>query len=289
MGDGRRRGSERGAGPAARLGRLTGVLLACALTLAPAPAAASVRDAGWTWPLGEGAPVAVARSFDPPTTRYGTGHRGVDLAGAPGSTVRAAGAGRVSYAGLLAGRGVVVVVHGELRTTYEPVRAEVAVGQEVSVGEPLGRLDAGHAGCSVAACLHWGLRRGEQYLDPLRLVGRGPVRLLPLGGAGDQAAAPTLGGREQSGTSAGGPQRAAAGPNPPHRTGRSDESAPTTRVVARERAVAGLLALALLVLAVLTGRRRPRPSPRPGGGAEAQPAHLGTRPERCSPQGPGLA
>jgi hypothetical protein len=31
----------------------------------------------------------------------------------------------------------------------------------------------------VAACLHWGLRSGALYLDPLILLGLGPVRLLP--------------------------------------------------------------------------------------------------------------
>ena len=34
--------------------------------------------------------------------------------------------------------------------------------------------------CLPRACLHWGWLRGETYLDPLRLVGGGPVRLLPL-------------------------------------------------------------------------------------------------------------
>ena len=85
-----------------------------------------------------------------------------------------------AYAGLLAGRGVLVVVHGDLRTTYEPVTALVAVGQAVRAGEPVAVLDPGHEGCPVAACLHWGPRRGDAYLDPVRLVERGPVRLLPL-------------------------------------------------------------------------------------------------------------
>jgi len=93
--------------------------------------------------------------------------------------VRAAGAGRVSYAGLLAGRGVVVVVHGDLRTTYEPVTASVRVGQQVAAGAVLGQLTAGHPGCP-GTCLHWGLRRGEVYVDPVQLVHRGPSRLLPL-------------------------------------------------------------------------------------------------------------
>jgi murein DD-endopeptidase MepM/ murein hydrolase activator NlpD len=88
---------------------------------------------------------------------------------------------------MLAGRGVVSVVHpGGLRTTYEPVTADVVVGTPVARGTVLGTIDAGHPGCPASACLHWGLRRRaapelrrEQYLDPLLLVGLGRTRLWP--------------------------------------------------------------------------------------------------------------
>ncbi len=108
---------------------------------------------------------------------------GVDLAGRPGQPVRAAEAGRVSFAGTLAGRGVVVVDHGTTRTTYEPVDATVAVGDTVPAGATLGRLQLFGSHCFPAACLHWGLIEGrDHYLDPLTLVGAGPVRLLPPDG-----------------------------------------------------------------------------------------------------------
>jgi murein DD-endopeptidase MepM/ murein hydrolase activator NlpD len=122
----------------------------------------------------------VVRAFDPPATVFGPGHRGVDLAGAPGRPVRAALAGRVTFTGPLAGRGVVVVDHGATRTTYEPVAASVRVGQVVSQGQRLGALELAGSHCLPAACLHWGWRRGDTYLDPLLLVGGGPIRLLPL-------------------------------------------------------------------------------------------------------------
>ncbi len=158
-----------------RLLRLFSAALAVAvLALLPFPASAAP---GWVWPVA--GPHVVSRPFAPGPTPYSPGHRGADLPGAPGAAVLAAGAGRVSYAGLLAGRGVVVVVHGTLRTTYEPVASAVRVGQEVAPGEQIGTLNPGHAGCPAAACLHWGLRRGEDYLDPVRLVEGGPVRLLP--------------------------------------------------------------------------------------------------------------
>ncbi len=95
----------------------------------------------------------------------------------------AAGDGVVGFAGMLAGRGVVTVVHGALRTTYEPVEPGVSVGQVVRAGDALGTLAAGHTGCPVAtACLHWGLRRGEDYLDPLSLLRQQRSRLLPVWG-----------------------------------------------------------------------------------------------------------
>jgi murein DD-endopeptidase MepM/ murein hydrolase activator NlpD len=85
----------------------------------------------------------------------------------------------------VAGRGVVSIVHpGGLRTTYEPVTASVGVGDQVARGDPIGMLVVGHPGCPAAACLHWGLRRGTVYLDPLALLGLGRVRLLPLDGSG---------------------------------------------------------------------------------------------------------
>lgn len=145
----------------------------------PPPAAVLQQSpAEGVWPL-DPRP-AVVEGFAPPLSAYGPGHRGVDLAGREGQVVRAAAGGRVTFAGSLAGRGVVVVGHGATRTTYEPVRASVAVGAVVSVGDRLGTLQAFPSHCAPAVCLHWGLIEGETYLDPLTLVGAGPVRLLPL-------------------------------------------------------------------------------------------------------------
>lgn len=140
----------------------------------------AVPAARWQWPL-EPDP-AVVRSFHAPPTPWSAGHRGVDLAAAPGTPVRAAGAGRVTFSGLVAGRGVVVVMHPDgLRTSYEPVDHRAAAGTVVQAGDVLGRLAGAGGHCAPAACLHWGLRRGEVYLDPLALVGRAPPVLLPLG------------------------------------------------------------------------------------------------------------
>lgn len=157
-----------------------GALLAVLLVLAPSTAgAAGDLPSPATAPL-PGSPVT---AFDPPEQDWLPGHRGVDLAGDPGQRIQAAAAGTVSFAGIVAGVSVITVDHGSVRTTYQPVRALVSAGQQVTMGQPIGELEAGHEGCPAEACLHWGLRRGEEYLDPMSLLG-GPgdgsaVRLLP--------------------------------------------------------------------------------------------------------------
>ncbi|EOM75995.1 hypothetical protein Rrhod_2643 [Rhodococcus rhodnii LMG 5362] len=151
-----------------------------------APPARAAPDRPFDWPL---APrPTIAREFDRPEQNWLPGHRGVDLAGAPERAVLAAGVGIVAFAGDVAGRPVVSVDHpGGLRTTYEPVTARVTVGTRVGKGTVLGYLEAGHTGCGHAACLHWGVRRGREYLDPTRLVWVSPIRLLPVGTGGGRA------------------------------------------------------------------------------------------------------
>ncbi|MFD0734532.1 M23 family metallopeptidase [Planotetraspora mira] len=122
------------------------------------------------------------RRFDPPAEPWLAGHRGVDVAAGPGAEIRAAGAGTVGFAGSVGGRGAVTIVHpGGLRTTYLPVRPTVRPGQVVAAGEKIGVLEPVTGHCRVT-CLHWGLLRGESYLDPLVLFGSGQVRLLPMWG-----------------------------------------------------------------------------------------------------------
>ncbi|HET8562049.1 MAG TPA: M23 family metallopeptidase [Marmoricola sp.] len=139
------------------------------------------------WPLVPRPEVVAA--FQPPSSPWGPGHRGVDLLGRPGEVVHAAAAGTVVFAAPLAGRGVVVVDHGSVRTTYEPVAATVHAGERVAEGAALGRLQTAMSHCFPRACLHWGLLRGTTYLDPLTLVGAGPVRLLPWSGTAGEARA----------------------------------------------------------------------------------------------------
>ena len=124
------------------------------------------------WPL-SGSPV-VERGFDPPAVVWGSGHRGVDLAAKPGQAIFAAASGTVSFVGSVAGKPVISIDHGGVRTTYEPVISTLHIGAGVGLGELIGTLGTGgHCGAPSfgSHCLHWGLREGKKYLDPLLLVG----------------------------------------------------------------------------------------------------------------------
>lgn len=171
---------------------MTAVAALCALLSGSAGVGLALPDAhpparrAVPAPVGYRAPVAplrVLRGFDPPLTPYGPGHLGADLAVPDGQPIRAAGPGTVSFAGPVAGRGVVVIAHPDgVRTEYEPVRPLVRRGQVVLGGTPIGVLSGTHPGCPESACLHWGARRGDAYIDPLSLLSPlGPVRLLPWG------------------------------------------------------------------------------------------------------------
>ncbi len=142
----------------------------------------------WTWPVA--APVRIAAGFRPPAHPWLPGHRGVDLATKRGDAVFAAGPGLVAFAGHIAGKGVVVVLHRNgLRTTYEPVNPLVSPGDYVNVGQPLGHMEAGLSHCGINPwCLHWGLRRGLSYLNPLSLVWDLRPILLPVDDVGPWSA-----------------------------------------------------------------------------------------------------
>lgn len=133
-------------------------------------------------------PSGVVHPFDAPEHEWGAGHRGVDLIAPAGTGVRSPGPGVVTFAGQVARRGVVVVTHPDgLRTSLEPVAASVPVGTAVAAGSAIGVVESGRADgrsttanhCAPRSCVHWGVRRGERYIDPLSLLERPQIVLLP--------------------------------------------------------------------------------------------------------------
>jgi murein DD-endopeptidase MepM/ murein hydrolase activator NlpD len=143
-------------------------------SVVPAPA-----DASWEWPL---APrPGVLRVFDPPDKPWMSGHRGVDLEAAhDGVPVTAPESGTVSFVGIVVDRPVITIDHGNgLRSSFEPVHSSLATGDPVAKGQVIGTLLAGH--CGAIPCVHWGVRRGDDYLNPLGFVlDLRPSILLPV-------------------------------------------------------------------------------------------------------------
>lgn len=123
------------------------------------------------WPI-------VTRPFDRPATRYGSGHRGVDVAAPPGSPVVASGDGIVRFAGLAVGQPTVSIYHADdIITTYLPVIPDVVPGQPVVRGQTIGivaRVPSLHSG------LHWGAKTGpNSYMNPLHLLHDPRIRVIP--------------------------------------------------------------------------------------------------------------
>lgn len=155
-------------------------LLTMFIAFATAPKVNALEPSpNWTYPIEN---KKVSRPFEPPLQNWLAGHRGIDFLATTNTEVHSVGYGTVIYAGALAGKGVVVISHGIVRTTYEPVNAIVEVGDEVSPGQLIGTLEIGESHCSTenqVFCLHLGAIRDGKYLNPLLLI-RPRVRLLPL-------------------------------------------------------------------------------------------------------------
>jgi murein DD-endopeptidase MepM/ murein hydrolase activator NlpD len=81
-------------------------------------------------------------------------------------------------------RPVITIDHGNgLRSSFEPVESSLARGAVVVRGDVIGTVLPGH--CNTLPCVHWGVRRGDEYINPLSLVtDLRPSVLLPLAAPG---------------------------------------------------------------------------------------------------------
>ena len=134
----------------------------------------------WGLPLPGVSSTAITSVFDPPTSPFGSGHRGVDFPASHGQQVTAVGSGVVSFAGSIAGKPVVSIELSHsvdnsgstVRATYEPVSAIVKTGDFIYAGTVIGIVDfsSSNAGHCRSSCLHFGLKVMAQptphYLNP---------------------------------------------------------------------------------------------------------------------------
>ena len=98
-------------------------------------------------------------------------HAGLDFTGAHGSPIRAAAAGRVTFAGVKNGYGNVIEVdHGHgIETRYAHLSGFTArVGDTVESGEQIGRM--GSTGRSTGTHLHFEVRVGGTPVNPRRFL-----------------------------------------------------------------------------------------------------------------------
>ena len=165
----------------------TWVVVVCvALVGSPFAAYAAAQEPGVAGDWAPPVPGRVVRPFAEPMAQYAAGHRGVDLAAPAGTSVRAANDGTVAFAGAVAGSLHVVVAHdGGIRTSYSFLtRVDVRVGQGVRRGQVVG-VAGGVGDGHDAGVLHFGVRIGDRYVDPMVLFRPRDltqlVRLVPTG------------------------------------------------------------------------------------------------------------
>ncbi|WP_349827678.1 D-alanyl-D-alanine carboxypeptidase family protein [Brevibacterium litoralis] len=152
------------------------MLLAVVTVVVPA---GPVRANGPTW-VSPVPGLEIVKAYEQPEHEYAAGHRGIDVEALPGEPVRAPAFGTVTYAGFVAGRGVVSIRVGARIVSYEPVVPAVEIGDLVWPAIPIGVVGAG---THCVGCLHVGVRSavtvGRVYENPAPLFAVETSILLP--------------------------------------------------------------------------------------------------------------
>lgn len=158
-----------------------GALIALVLALAVVGSAAGSAPPEskdwprWRWPL-TGSHSVVA-PFRAPAHAYGAGHRGVDLKSSHGAVVVAPREGIVAFRGMVVDRPLLTIEHADgLVSTFEPLESNLVPGDLISAGQEIGLVAGG--GHSPAGALHVGVRRDDDYINPMLLFGDVPRAIL---------------------------------------------------------------------------------------------------------------
>ena len=109
--------------------------------------------------------------------RWGRLHAGVDLAGPWGSTIVAATAGCIAYAGSMSGYGEVMQIRDwdGTETVYGHMSSYIRTSGCVHAGEPIARIGSG--GDATGPHLHFEVRVGGVPVDPVPFLAKRGVYL----------------------------------------------------------------------------------------------------------------
>jgi hypothetical protein len=173
---------------------LTAVFLSTTAALAASPtnaaSTASAANAAWIWPVDGKVITPYSNGTDP----YATGqHRGIDIAAPVGTTVRAAAAGEVRFAGTAGSSGLTIGIRtGDgYDTSYLHLSSlAVRAGTRVSAGDRIGAVGTTGTRSATAPHLHFGVRDAGTrfaYHDPLDFL---PPQAGPAPAPDPPAAAP---------------------------------------------------------------------------------------------------
>lgn len=123
--------------------------------------------------------VTLERLYSAANPDWTPGHRGVDLYAGLGAPVIAPANGTVVIARIIVNRPVMAIAHADgIRTTFEPVIAELPEGAPVRAGQVIGTVGQGPG--HSEGIIHWGAKTGpHSYINPLELL-FGVIRLYPL-------------------------------------------------------------------------------------------------------------
>ncbi|MDR1159017.1 MAG: M23 family metallopeptidase [Syntrophomonadaceae bacterium] len=128
------------------------------------PSRGHVKELLLAWPLAG----KITSPFGPRRSGF---HHGIDIAGKTGDSIQAAAEGEVSFAGSRDIYGNMVrIVHSDGSETLYGHLSKILVktGQHVGQGERIGAVGA--TGNATGPHLHFEIRKGTEYLDPVKLI-----------------------------------------------------------------------------------------------------------------------
>ncbi len=108
-----------------------------------------------------------------PASKWGAGHRGIDLLVKDQEQIKSPFSGTVHFQGKVVDRNVLTLKSSSgLLASFEPICSNLSAGDEVTKGDQIGHYCAGAENyeehCEM--CIHFSVRSEHGYLNPLLFV-----------------------------------------------------------------------------------------------------------------------